>query len=163
MWILIIFIVILIVVVSSFGDAQKEELAYMNESLLQEIVDKLNIIQDFTISPYWDTESGLVMLIPVNANGEMYSVDSDRIQISILLYETDLEAIRFNTRTEGILNQFKLVNNSGSFQYKANTTGTFSCDYKTIMEIVYQKVRFEFPNVKFEFDGSRVLTNKMNR
>lgn len=162
MWlgIFIVFIVIVALILCSSGN-NKKDIFEENKGLLDEVVEKLRIIQEFTNSRHWDKESGLTMLLPVNADGEMYSPNSDRIEISILLYEDDPDAIEFYTRTSNISDYFRLVHTDGHFQYKTNTIWTFHCNYRVMMSAINKRVVSEFPSVQFEFDGSRILTNKM--
>lgn len=164
MWIgiFIVFIVI-VALILCFSGSDKEDISVTYKWLLDEVVEKLRIIQEFTNSPFWDTESGLTMILPVNELGEMYRPDSNQIEISILLYENNPETIKLCTHTNGILEHFRLVQVDRSFQYKTNTIGTFRCNYRAMMSAIHKRVASEFPNVPFEFDGSRILTKKMKK
>lgn len=159
MWIIILIVIVVVFLVCIGGNAPSVSTQY--EGLMNEIVEKLKLVQIFSNSKYWEEESGLVMLIPVNSRGVKYASDADRIEISILLYDNDPYRTKLMPPSDDFQSQFRLINNEGSLMYISNTVSTFHCGYKTIMSVINSYVPSQFPNTQFEFDGSRVLTKKL--
>lgn len=160
-FVFVLLCVIGVVICKKYSKKGKRKVANKYSGLADEVIQLLKMIQNFTNSPYWEEEAGLVMLIPVNAKGEMYRPNSDRIRVSVLLYRDDAKTINIFSQGQEIVNRFKLVREGNSYSYVADTWIYFNDKYKEVMPVINTRVRQAFPHVDFKFDGSRVMTNKL--
>lgn len=158
MWIVLIIVAIIVIVLISIS---KSEPAENLDGISTELIQLLRDVIKFANSLYWEDECGLVMVIPVNDNGDMYKPDSKRLRVSILLYRDDIQSINLFSQNEDITSRFELVQEDNNFSYMATTYCTFHTNYKKVMATLNQRVQNEFPEGQFEFDGSRILANSV--
>lgn len=162
MWFLLIAIVavllIIIVKKNKKEDVQNENL----DGIFSELCQLLYEVKKFANSPYWRDESGLVMVIPVNDDGDMYRPNANRLRISILLYRDDERSINIFSQNEDITSRFKLIQEGNNFSYMATTYCTFQSNYKKVMPLLNERVQAEFPKIQFIFDGSRISVNRIS-
>lgn len=162
MWLIILAIIIVVVVLSvsssSKTDKQNQE---NNIPLIQETIAKLKVLEQYSHLPFMGEECGLVMVIPVNDVGDLYNPRSDRLKISLLLYTNDMNIISsYEPRTD-IASSFRLVKEDNSLFYVSTTYSRLHGEYKKFMPHLNAAVHEAFPNVEFEFDGSRVMTKHL--
>jgi len=158
MWIVLIIVAIIVIVLVS---KNKSEPAENLDGISTELMQLLRDVIKFANSPYWKDECGLVMVIPVNDNGDMYRPDSKRLRVSILLYRDDIQSIKLFSQNEDITSRFELVQEDNNFSYMATTYCTFHNNYKTVMAALNERVQKEFPEAQLKFDGSRILANSV--
>lgn len=162
MWMIIIVILIGVLLFAAKDtvntNAQNQE---KNTSLIRETIAKLKILEQYSHLPYMGEECGLVMIIPTDQEGDLYNPRSDRLKISLLLYTNNMETISsFEPRTE-ISSCFRLTRENNSLSYICFSSCPLFGDYKKFMPQLNEAVKEAFPNVKFEFDGSRVMTSHL--
>lgn len=158
MWIFLIVIAIIAIVAISRNKREPEENL---DGITSELFQLLRDVIKFANSPYWKEECGIVMVIPVNDSGDMYRPDSNRVRVSILLYRDDIQSINLFSQGEDITSRFELVQEDIYFSYMATTYCTFHNNYKSVMAALNERVKKEFPEVQFKFDGSRILANSV--
>lgn len=158
MWIFLIVIAIIAIVAISRNKREPEENL---DGITSELFQLLRDVIKFANSPYWKEECGIVMVIPVNDSGDMYRPDSNRVRVSILLYRDDIQSINLFSQVEDITSRFELVQEDIYFSYMATTYCTFHNNYKSVMAALNERVKKEFPEVQFKFDGSRILANSV--
>lgn len=158
MWILLIVIAIIAIVVIPKNKNESEEDL---DDVASELMQLLRDVIKFANSPYWKEECGLVMVIPVNDNGDMYRSDSKRLWVSLLLYREDIKSIKLFSQNEELTSRFELVQEDNDFSYITTTYCTFYTDYKKVMAFLNKRVQIEFPEEQFRFDGSRILANSV--
>ncbi len=160
MWILLIVIAIIVIVLISKNEKEPVENENL-DAITSEVIQLMRETKKFANSPYWKDECGLVMVIPVNNNGDLYRPDSSRLRVSILLYRDDIQTIQLFSQNEEITSRFELTQEDNNFSYIATTYCTFHSNYKTVMSLLNERVQAEFPDIPFKFDGSRILVNSM--
>lgn len=158
MWIVLIIVAIVVIVLIS---KNKNEPVENLDGITSELLQLLRDVIKFANSTYWKDECGLVMVIPVNDNGDMYRPDSKRLRVSILLYRDDIQSINLFSQNEDITSRFELVQEDNNFSYMATTYCTFHNNYKKVMSTLNDRVQSEFPEVQFKFDGSRILAHSV--
>ena len=162
MWLLIIGAIILIIALSIRNSSKTARLNQeKNLPLIQETISKLKILEQYSHLPFIEEECGLVMIIPVNSEGDLYSPRSDRLKISLLLYNHDMNIISsYEPRTD-IASSFQLIEEDNSLFYISITYSTLFGEYRQFMPLLDVAIKKAFPNVEFEFDGSRVMTKHL--
>jgi len=123
-----------------------------------EITYYLDKILAFLGTEYIGKNFGLVMLIPVDDNGKLYSPKSNRIRFSILCYDESYlgHAVKV-INEEG--NFFKIggLEDSDRNDLIAISMFEFNCPYKKQMKLVYEMMIENYPNLKLHFDASRIM------
>lgn len=155
-------ILVLIVAIIKIPKPKEENL----DGVYVELFQLLQAVYEFTNSVYWKENSGLVMVIPVDDNNNMYSPNSCRLNISIVLYDDNSEVINLCSRNhQDFISRFKLIKSTTSaiYSYSANTVCSFNSNYKAVMPRLYTYVQSKFPNIKFTFDGSRIMAQNMHK
>lgn len=163
MWLFVILLVIIIF--SAISISNNTKTAKLNQEknipLIHETISKLKVLEQYSHLPFMGEECGLVMIIPVNSEGDLYNRFSDRLKISLLLYTNDMNIISsYEPRTD-ISSSFKLVREDNSLFYISTTYSTLYGEYKQFMPQLNATVRETFPNIEFEFDGSRIMTKHL--
>ena len=163
MWLWIIAaILILIVVITIRKNVKTAKLnRERNIPLINETIDKLKLIEAFSNLPDIKDEGGRVMIIPVNSEGDIYNRFSDRLTLMLLLHDDDIYFISLCASKTDIASSFSLTKKDNSLFYVSTTYNTLHGEYKKFMPQLNDAVRRAFPNVKFEFDGSRVMADHM--
>lgn len=158
MWIIILIIFTIFIVLIVLGN----NLATKNDNILvvDETLAALNILQDFSQHPYFSNECGLVTIIPINKSGEMYAPNSDRLEISILLYGDNINMINHFAKQTNIENLFRLEQRNNNICY-VTTTLEFCGSYKKLMKQLNSEVQKEYINT--EFDGSRIMIKSLKQ
>lgn len=129
------------------------------DDLSKELIYLMKCALKFANSFYWKGECGALMVLPVNKNGDLYKSDTDRLEVSIVLYRDDIKTINLFTQDEQFDEfnaYFKLTHSGSSYIYAATTSGTFSTDYKRAMPVFNRCVLSAFPDISFNFNGSRI-------
>lgn len=164
MWLIFIGVVMALVVIGvncSKKSEQARENYKNNIPIIQETISKLKILEEYSHHPCVEEECGLVMVIPINEAGDLYFPHSDRLKISLLLYTRDMNTISFFEQQTEISTLFQLKDEDNSFNYINITYGRFHGTYKEFMLQLNAAVEEAFPNVKVEFDGSRVMVQHL--
>ncbi len=158
MWFILIVIVAIVIISLNNSAKERKSNQEKNIPLIQETIMKLRTLEQYSLLPFMGEECGLVMIIPVNNEGDQYNRRSDRLKISLLLYTNDMNIISsYEPRTD-IASYFHLVREDDTMSYISTTYSTLHGEYKAFMPQLNLAVREAFPNVEFEFDGSRVMT-----
>lgn len=156
--------------------------AYESDKLASEIIDLLRGVRSFLKVNQFEGNF-LVMLIPSNHGRELYAADSCKVQISIFLHDDQILMLKsrdeLNTQKHQWYGQqffdkrFYFSNDldkspigiqqCGNQAFYMSYSSTFSSEYKRLMKALNPKITAAFPDVQWQFDGSRISTNQFHQ
>ena len=131
-----------------------------------EVLFYVNKILTVMGNSQYGEEFSQTMIIPIDSSGQMYRPSSDQLEFSFhcgsdsefwlpqVIRDTDdvfqLEFTRdvFNNVSSGRRNRLVV-----------RTAGRFDCPYKEMMNVVYKLLKENYPQLKLQFDGSRIMFN----
>ncbi len=151
--ILIVAVIVVLVLIFKKKRPSEEELSGLIKEVNNIIDDFLNLQRN----GYLSNHIGDMMIIPVDAKGDLY-FNSDRINISILCLDDDeLNLQSYQYIIDNNDTRFRLVNWENSWNFACTTIACFNGEYKKVMPVIYKVVKAKYPELNWEFDGSRII------
>ena len=163
-----IFFVIVVAIIVVYLIAKQnnvDELLYSD--ICKEVVDCISTLRDFHFSDNrWMESTDLLMIIPTDADGNLYSNNCDRLKIHLLTHEDDDFWFQYDSNAVKLQARYRLTKEDSITSYSLigytiwtfNHKGREFISYKKFMSILNRYVQAHFPNAEFEFDGSRIIT-----
>ena len=143
------------------GSAVEEELIREVLYYIQE-VKKLFAGKDDDFNDLLKDVLGMLFIIPVNIDHDYYRPNSDRLKISILLYETGWQLDSVNVAAKinksDFPDLFHLTQEKNSTFYVRYTAGNFHRNYKSFMPILYDRIDEMYPG-KFTLRDGLIRSN----
>ncbi len=160
-----IIVVALVLALNRSGSSEMNNESY--SLVVENVISMLETLQKFYkgVSDF----SGSVNVIPIDSYGNLYGYGgnkpADRIRISLLFLEEidklHLDIINYHANETDADVFFRVEEWEGNTYYMATTSARFEGKYKKFMSFLYRAVREKFPELKMEFDGSRICINHM--
>lgn len=171
---IIIAVVIFFVIICVVGNdmSKKTEIKKSYAPIIKEVLNLLEMLQKFNQEldkRYREILHNFVQIIPVNSNGELYGHNkqnnaerADRIWIMTLVEIDDefvLDIFNFVASETGISQRYNICGSQSSrcYRYGATSFCNFEGFYKDFMPFLKDAVVEKFPDLKIEFDGSRIM------
>lgn len=132
----------------------------LNAGVISEVDEALKQIFLFRKdSRFWEEESDLLMLLPINQNGQLYAQDSEYIKLELLLYEHPDEYFFAYTKPK-YLNDFDFVIEDGNdLIIKRTRVPYFELNYKQAMFQLFNHLNSKYPEYDWKYDKGRIMTN----
>ena len=150
---------------SLFDEKKRPHRLYTDEdALIDEVLYYLQEVKKLFVGEYpvFDDIIGMLFIIPVNSDHSYYRPDSDRLKISILVYESgwqlDNVSLAARINKSDFFDIFHLTQDSTSKYFVRYTAGNFHCDYKSFMSDLYDRINEVYPG-RFTFSKGMIGSN----
>ena len=164
--IIICVIVVVLIVTRNQGNGinQAQNNIQINNQIINEVLSLINMISNmFSSGKPWTGGGWSIFIIPVDVYGDYYNQKSDRVLVSLNLYDAMIVEKVLN---EKIGNRFTVSGSDdgsgyGEYACTAISYARFSGNYKAFMAYLYNVIMSQSQNslLKFKFDGSRIMTD----
>ena len=123
------------------------------EKITQELTELLYLVRDFQQDYFWESDSGLVRIFLVDANGKICldPAASRWLKVEVMLYIDNRSTIEEHSRNLPLTGRFQLTQNGDNiFCYEATTQQMFPKTSAQAMDILVPRLRKAFPYADFQ-------------